>query len=100
MAWHRERYRISGAGSRHRADGRWLPHHLGQLPISPGFAGRYLAEGLPDPLLKRRPAQIKRQIKRHPGLDHETQNGLDGFGKPGIAFLNGGAGKAPAEIAH
>jgi hypothetical protein len=69
MARDRHGQAVRATGLRHRANCFRRADALGDIGIAGGATGWNLAQGLPDPLLKRRTAYVERQVKADaPGL--------------------------------
>ena len=67
VAGNRDRQRIGGAGARHGARAGGQADAPRQFRIADGAAGGYLAQRLPDALLKGRAAYVERQVQAQGG---------------------------------
>src|SRR6266480_3127023 len=68
MAWHDDGELVAGAGLRNCTHGSGLPQRGGDVAVGRGAAGRDFLQRTPYPRLKRRAADIERQVERVAGV--------------------------------
>src|SRR5438874_757903 len=64
MAWHDDGELVAGAGLRNRTHGSGLPQRSGDVAVGRRAAGRDFLQRTPYPRLKRRAADVERQVER------------------------------------
>src|SRR5438874_3850995 len=98
MAWHDDGELVAGAGLRNGTHGSGLPQRGGDVAVGRGAAGWDFLQGTPYPRLKRRAADIERQVERIAGPGDIAHDPLGPAGQRGIGRQQFRAREAAAQF--